>query len=143
MINSGYSQPDTKAVLLVEDEQVLREMERSILESHGYRVFEADSARMAFDIWSAYRDEIGLLVSDIILPRGLTGVQLAKCMLDDDAQLKVIFTTGKLIDQAEHEELARLNARFLPKPFTHTDFIQLVIDTLGGAASDYVTQSVA
>ncbi len=143
MNNPGYVAPDTKAVLLVEDEQVLREMERSILEGYGYRVFEADSARKAFDIWSAYRDEIGLLVADVILPRGLTGVQLAKCLLDDDPQLKVIFATGKQIDHAEHQELAQLNARFLPKPFTHADFLQLVIDTLGGTASSYVSQSVA
>ena len=135
--------PGAETILVVEDEEVLREMERSILESCGYNVLGADSARKAFDLWKENAPQIRLLLADIVLPRGITGVELAKRLLDEQPHLKIIFTTGQVINQADHEALARLNARFLPKPFEPADLIRIVSDTFGGSAQGEVTVSVA
>jgi CheY-like chemotaxis protein len=118
-------------------------MERSILEGCGYNIVEADTAKKAFDVWKEMDGRIDLMLTDITLPRGLTGVELAKRLLEDQPHLKVIFTTGRLINQADQQMLARMNARFLQKPFQHTDLIQVVNDMLGGSISSEVAASVA
>lgn len=135
--------PGAETILVVEDEEILREIERSILESCGYNVLAADSARKAFDLWEENAGRIQLLLADIVLPRGITGVELAKRLLDEQPQLKVIFTTGRVVHQAEQEALARLNARFLPKPFEPADLVRVISEMLGGGAQGEVIVSVA
>jgi two-component system cell cycle sensor histidine kinase/response regulator CckA len=137
--------PGTKTILVVEDEGVLREMERTILESCGYSVLEADSGRKAFDLWEAQGRKIDLLLADIMLPCGITGVELAKCLLEGQPQLKIIFTTGRIIPELEHDVMARMKALFLQKPFQHQDLIQVVNNALGGGAAgeQNLSQSVA
>ena len=83
-----------------------------------------------------------MLLTDIILPRGITGVELAKRLLEGQPHLKVIFTTGRLISGTEQELLSRLNARFLPKPFEQTDLVKVVSETLNGDISGTVAESV-
>jgi two-component system cell cycle sensor histidine kinase/response regulator CckA len=135
--------PNAPTILVVEDEALLREMECSILEQSGYNVLSAESGRRAFDLWKSQGQKVDLLLADIILPRGITGVELGKCLLEGQPGLKIIFTTGRLVGQAEHEELARMNARFLPKPFQPEDLVYLVRDTLGAADSGAASVSVA
>jgi len=136
--------PGAKTILIVEDEGVLREMERSILENCGYYVLEADSGRKAFDLWREQGQKIDLLIADVVLPRGITGVELAKRLLDEQPQLKVIFTTGKIFRQAEQDALAKMNALFLQKPFQHQELLQVVNNALGGNAQEsHISQSVA
>lgn len=132
-----------KTILVVEDEEILRELERSILEGWGYRVLVADSARTAFDLWKAHLGKVDLLLADIILPRGITGLDLAKRLVEGQPELKVIFTTGRVINAAEHEVLSRFSARFLQKPFEQGALVQVVSDTLGGTFNAAVAESVA
>jgi CheY-like chemotaxis protein len=123
--------PGAPTILVVEDQGVLREMERGILERYGFNVLEADSGRRAFDLWRAEGEKVDLLLTDFVLPRGITGVELAKRLLDSQPSLKIIFTTGRVLPHAEQTALAQMNARFLPKPFEQEELVQLVRDTLG------------
>jgi CheY-like chemotaxis protein len=131
-----------ETILVVEDEELLREMESSILLSHGYRVLQAETGRQAFDLWKAEGERIGLLLTDIVLPRGITGVELAKRLREGQPELKIIFTTGRVLHEADHKFLAQLNARFLQKPFEHGDLIQVVRAAFGGTEMGNFTQSV-
>lgn len=117
-------------ILVVEDEGLLREIECAILQSYGYRVLEADSSSKALDVWREQGEKIDLLLTDMVLPPGISGMELAKRLHDRQPQLKVIFTTGRLDHQLDEETLGRLNARFLQKPYQHTDLVQVVGDTL-------------
>jgi CheY-like chemotaxis protein len=137
--------PGAPTILVVEDEGVLREMERGILEHNGFNVLEADSGRRAFDLWRNEGEKVDLLLADIVLPRGITGVEIAKRLLDTQPNLKIIFTTGRVLPHAEQMALAQLNARFLPKPFEQEELVQLVRDTLGmtGSGDTTVGLSVA
>jgi len=135
--------PGAETILVVEDEDMLRDMVRTILEGAGYNVLEAESGRKAFDLWNAGRNKIDLLLTDITLPRGITGVQLAKCLLESQPQLKVIFTTGRILPDFEQDALARLGARLLQKPYDQNDLVHLVREILGGAESNVATASVA
>ncbi|HTR42370.1 MAG TPA: response regulator [Pseudomonadales bacterium] len=123
--------PGAPTILVVEDEGVLREMERGLLEHYGFNVLEADSGRRAYDLWRAEGEKVDLLFVDIVLPRGITGVELAKRLLDGQPNLKIIFTTGRVLPHAEEQALAQMNARFLPKPFEQEALVHLVRDTLG------------
>jgi CheY-like chemotaxis protein len=135
--------PGAPTILVVEDETLLREMECSILESCGYNVLLAESGRRAFDLWKSQGERVDLLLADIVLPRGITGVELAKRLVDSQPSLKIIFTTGRILPHAEQEALAQMNARFLPKPFDQEALVQLVRDTLGTTDSGAVNVSVA
>jgi two-component system, cell cycle sensor histidine kinase and response regulator CckA len=135
--------PGALNILVVEDETLLREMECSILESYGYNVLAAESGRRAFDLWKSQGERVDLLLADIVLPRGITGVELAKRLVDSQPTLKIIFTTGRILPHAEQEMLAQMGARFLPKPFEQEALIQLVRDTLGATDSGAVNVSVA
>jgi two-component system cell cycle sensor histidine kinase/response regulator CckA len=132
--------PGAPTILVVEDEGVLREMERGLLEHFGFNVLDADSGKRAFDLWRNEGEKVDLLLADIILPRGITGVELAKRLLDSQPNLKIIFTTGRILPHAEQAALAQMNARFLQKPFEQEALVQLVRDTLGmndsGAATN-------
>jgi CheY-like chemotaxis protein len=124
-----------ETILVVEDEVLLREIECSILESCGYRVLEADSSSKALDVWNQQGEKIDLLLTDMVLPPGISGLDLAKRLRDRQPRLKVIFTTGKIDHQLDDETLERMNARFLQKPYQHTDLVQLVDDALTPAAA--------
>jgi CheY-like chemotaxis protein len=126
---------NAETILVVEDEVLLREIECSILESCGYRVLEADSSSKALDVWNQQGEKIDLLLTDVVLPPGISGMELAKRLRDRQPRLKVIFTTGKVDLQLDDETLERMNARFLQKPYQQNDLVQLVDDALTPAAA--------
>ena len=130
MSDKNLKNAGAETILVVEDEMLLREIECSILESCGYRVLEADSSSKALDVWNQQGEKIDLLLTDMILPPGISGMELAKRLRDRQPRLKVIFTTGKIDHQLDDETLERMNARFLQKPYQHTDLVQVVGDSL-------------
>jgi hypothetical protein len=67
-----------ETVLLVEDDTDLRFLTRKSLERFGYSVIEAGAGPSALELWRASRDEIDVVVTDVIMPDGMTGVDLAR-----------------------------------------------------------------
>jgi len=141
MPDAGAGQPDTavpaasggsETVLVVEDEMVLREMAREFLASCGYKILEAGSGREALQVWWQHRSEIDLLLTDMKMPEGVSGMELAEKMLAEQPALRVIFTSGYSDDIFSPEILERTNAKFLPKPYSYTDLTRLVRESLDG-----------
>ena len=126
----------TETVLIVEDEDILREMAREILQSYGYKILEASSGREAFDVWNRHTDEIHILLTDMVMPEGISGIQLAERLLTDRPDLKVIFTSGYTSNEVSPELMARAQALFLQKPYAHTDLARIVRDCLDKDAAD-------
>jgi signal transduction histidine kinase/ActR/RegA family two-component response regulator/HAMP domain-containing protein len=122
----------SETVLVVEDEMVLREMAREFLHDCGYRVLEAGSGREALQVWHEHRSEIDLLLTDMKMPEGISGRELAERMIAEQPTLRVIFTSGYSEDIVSPEILERNNARFLPKPYSYSDLTQLVRESLNG-----------
>jgi signal transduction histidine kinase/CheY-like chemotaxis protein len=120
----------TETVLVVEDEMVLREMARDFLNSCGYRILEASSGREALQVWGKHRSEIDLLLTDMKMPEGISGRELAEKMIAEQPALRVIFTSGYSDDIVSPEILARNNARFLPKPYSYADLTRAVREAL-------------
>src|SRR5882762_874554 len=81
-------------ILLVEDDEAVRLSTRRMLESFGYTVREAASGRAALEQWRDDPPEVDLLLTDIVMPHGVNGTELAKQLRALQPELKVIFMTG-------------------------------------------------
>ena len=119
-----------ETVLIVEDEPILRSMARDILEECGYRILEASSGRDALNLWTQRADEIDLVLTDMVMPDGVSGVDLAEELLAGRPGLKIVFTSGYTANEVNQEMLIRTGASFLSKPYTHAELAKTVRDCL-------------
>jgi signal transduction histidine kinase/CheY-like chemotaxis protein len=120
----------SETILVVEDEVVLREMARDFLMDAGYKILEAGSGREALQVWGGHRAEIDLLLTDMKMPEGVSGMELAEKMVAENPALSVIFTSGYSDDIVSPEILERNNAKFLPKPYSYADLTRMVREAL-------------
>ena len=84
----------TETIPLVEDDALLRLVTRRTLESFGYEIREAGCAREAPEVWDQKKEHIALLLSDIVMPEGMTGRDLAEQLRAQKPPLKVILMSG-------------------------------------------------
>ena len=106
-----------EVLLLVEDEPELRALARQILECYGYRIFEARTGAEALKLWPQHAQEIDLLLTDIVMPEGITGWELAGQLRAERPDLKVICASGYSIDLLNKQFDSPSAYRFLQKPF--------------------------
>ncbi len=122
-----------ETVLVVEDEPVLREMAQMILEECGYRVFVSGNGREALDLWERHKNSVDLLFTDMVMPAGVSGVELANKLLSQQNKLRVVFASGYTVDDISTDFLAKNNdARFLQKPYTRINLARTVREALDG-----------
>ncbi|MGA9780363.1 MAG: ATP-binding protein [Verrucomicrobiia bacterium] len=129
----------TETILIVEDEPILREMARDILSGYGYRIFEACSGREALNTWQQKSDEIDLLLTDMVMPEGVSGAELARQLLANHPHLKIVFTSGYTANEVNTRLLMKMKARYLQKPYTHADLAKTVRECLDKTAEDTAT----
>jgi signal transduction histidine kinase len=107
----------TRSVLVVDDEEAVRRIAARTLRREGYRVSEACDADQALALVSGDPSLADLLVTDVVMP-GLSGVELASCIVAARPDVRVLFSSGaSAMATAETARLPR-GAAFLPKPFT-------------------------
>jgi len=116
----------TETILIVEDEPVLREMTRSILENSGYRILEAASGKEALDVWKRCTSPVNLLLTDMMMPEGVSGMDLADRLLRLQPGLKIIFTSGYTAHEIDTAVLTRTRAQFLQKPYSYEGLARIV-----------------
>jgi CheY-like chemotaxis protein len=120
----------TETILLAEDEDGLRALNRRILESHGYRVLAARDAEHACALALAQPDAaVDILVTDIVMP-GASGRQLARRLLEERPRLKVLYVSGYPDGAASTEGGLDRGANLLQKPFTPETLLRRVRETL-------------
>jgi CheY-like chemotaxis protein len=105
-------------ILLVEDESALRLLAKKILERYGYHVLTANSGVDALKVWATQSNEIKLLLTDMVMPEGMSGSDLAKRLLVDKPGLKVIYSSGYSLELISREGVLREGINFLPKPYS-------------------------
>jgi len=103
----------------------VRELARLTLEQGGYRVFEAGDGPEAMTVWEKSPVHIDLLVTDMVMPKGLTGTALAKTLVNKDPRLRAIITSGYTSD-AQNEESLVPGGRFLSKPYDPLTLLRTV-----------------
>ncbi len=106
-----------ETILLVEDEPAVRMLVHTVLEQAGYRILEAGSGAEALKFWQEHRGEISLLLTDYVMPDGMSGRQLAERLLGENPQLRIIFTSGYSAEIAGAGFDLKEGVNFLSKPF--------------------------
>jgi PAS domain S-box-containing protein len=105
-----------ETILLVEDEPVLRELASVILKDYQYEVLEAGTGAEALKIWDQHEGRIDLLLTDMVMPEGMTGRELAEKLQLRKPDLRIIYTSGYSAD-AMGNESGLQDAMFLQKPY--------------------------
>jgi PAS domain S-box-containing protein len=107
-----------ETILVVEDEPGLRAILAESLRAQGYRVLQAGDGPKALAAWGAHRGEVDLVLTDLLMPGGMTGQELAERLLTEDPSLKIVYTSGYTAE-ALGEDLANFqNYRcFFRKPY--------------------------
>lgn len=118
-----------ETVFVVEDEDTVRYCVVTILESKGYKVITACTGVEALTIWDTRKHQIDLLLTDVVMPDGLTGLQLANRLIADKPALKVIYTSGYSDDIAANQP-ALTGHRFLAKPYESSALLRVVRESL-------------
>jgi PAS domain S-box-containing protein len=108
----------TETILLVEDDSEVRKITRRVLENLGYKIHEAASVRDALAVWDQHREQIALLLSDLVMPDGLSGRDLIDRLREQRPGLKAILISGYSPDIAgrETEFFRKGGTFFLQKP---------------------------
>jgi CheY-like chemotaxis protein len=120
----------TETILLVEDEEPVRRLAAGALEWCGFNVVEARTGAEALQIWSQRRSDIHLLLTDVAMPGGVTGVELAEAIRAQQPLLPVMITSGYNQEEIGFREGRWDDIRFLPKPYTMAALARMARETI-------------
>jgi DNA-binding NtrC family response regulator len=119
-------------VLIVEDEENLRDILRMMLEENGIKVLEAVDGEEALEIFTAHKDEIAIVLSDLGLPR-LGGWEAFLKMKEINPEVKGILASGYFNPDVRTQIIKSGAMDFIPKPYNSQRIIEMIRDILGNA----------
>lgn len=105
----------SQGILVVEDDPDVRKVTREVLESSGYRTWEAADGLEALNLWRVHASKIDLLLVDIVLPGRLNGWELSARLRKERRDLKVVMISSLAVDQEKKNQFRDF---ILPKPFS-------------------------
>jgi PAS domain S-box-containing protein len=117
-----------ETILLADDEPMIRQLGRAILERYGYRVLLADDGLEAVQLYEQHKDAIALVILDLMMPR-LSGHDASQHLLQIDPQVRVLLASGysaEHLDQSYHEQIMG----FISKPFLPDQLVRVVREAL-------------
>jgi PAS domain S-box-containing protein len=115
----------TETLLLIDDEPMVLDVTRSMLQSLGYRVFSAGNGREAMAVYREKRSEIDLVILDMIMP-GISGSDIFDGLREINPKQRVLLSSGYSIHGKAKEMLERGCSGFLQKPFLLKDLAREV-----------------
>ena len=118
-----------ETILLVEDEEMVRNLASEILQSCGYRVVEATTGVEAIEICESRRLEIDLLLTDVVMPQ-MNGRELWEKLATEQPRMKVLFTSGYTDDTIVRNGIRNDETNFLQKPFSLDALVRKVREVL-------------
>jgi signal transduction histidine kinase/CheY-like chemotaxis protein len=111
-----------EAILVVEDEPAVRALAVKILGAQGYRVQAAATGAAALELWQRHAGAFDLLLTDLVMPGGVSGAQLAERLRGEQPGLRVIYMSGYCAGMTT----AAVDANFLQKPFDPTHLAKAI-----------------
>jgi PAS domain S-box-containing protein len=122
-------QGGTEAILLVDDEEMLRNLGEAILTRYGYRVQTAANGEKALELYRGHPGKIDLVILDLIMP-GMGGLRCLEQLLKANPSVKVVITTGYSLEGPTTAVLEKGAKKFLTKPYASAELLQTVRDVL-------------
>jgi two-component system cell cycle sensor histidine kinase/response regulator CckA len=119
----------TETILLVEDDEMVRNLVHETLEREGYKVIGAADPLEAQRIAEGHRGKIQLLITDVVMPR-LSGKELAKALVERRPDMKVLYMSGYTDSAIVNSGILQKEVAFLQKPFTPSALAAKVRDVL-------------
>jgi PAS domain S-box-containing protein len=123
----------SETILLVEDEDAVRNLTRRVLEHHGYQVLSAPSGEAAVEVSRQHTGPLHLLLTDVVMP-GISGPRLAELLQAERPDLLLIFMSGYAATTLEQKILLDPASAFLQKPFTTEKLMRRVREVLDKGA---------
>jgi two-component system cell cycle sensor histidine kinase/response regulator CckA len=127
---AGTAAGGSETVLLVEDEESVRQLVRDTLESRGYRVLEAENGEVGLAAAAGHVGKIDLVITDVVMP-GLGGRELVELLAKARPETKVLYLSGYTEDAIVSEGTMKSGTAFLQKPFTLQSLSRKVREVLG------------
>jgi len=124
-----------ETILLVDDEDSIRDFLSGILKEQGYKVIEASNGLDALYIFQKVSEKIHLLISDITMPK-MSGPELATELRELQPDIKALFISGNIDNEFMREQETNPNIDFLQKPFTYDSIILKVRESLTNTKSE-------
>jgi signal transduction histidine kinase/ActR/RegA family two-component response regulator len=122
-------------ILLVEDEVAVQQIVQQALRRFGYRVLLAGNGPAALKVWAEHKEEIALLLTDLIMPEGISGLQLARQLLEEKPRLRVVYSSGYSAEIAGKEMKLTDGVNYLAKPYELDQLFRTVRVALDRAQS--------
>ena len=129
MSGTANAHPPTRTILLVEDEEPVREITRHVLESAGYLVLEAASAEQAFAAFRHFEGAIDLLLTDVVMP-SMSGSELAVRLQSMRPGLATLFMSGYSGRAGLPQTIHHAHSYFIQKPFSVSSLLGRVAEAL-------------
>jgi CheY-like chemotaxis protein len=120
-----------ECVLLVEDKPAMRRVATRLLRNLGYHVLEAEHAAAALEVLQ--REPVDLLLSDIVMPGGMDGLELARQAMERWPALKIVLTSGFPDVRTKHDNAFLQSFRLLGKPYSKQEMAHALRAVLDGA----------
>lgn len=125
----GEAPRGNETVLVVEDEDAVRELAVRIIEKQGYKVLKAQDGGEALMLCEKYREPIDLILSDVIMPR-MSGREVVERLLGIHPEAKTLYMSGYTDNVIIHHGVLDKGTKFIPKPFTVEDLARKVREVL-------------
>jgi two-component system, cell cycle sensor histidine kinase and response regulator CckA len=130
--SSNENSRGSETILLVEDDEQVRELSREALSVSGYEVLVADTPKAAIALCRSHKSRIDLLLTDVVMP-GISGPELATQVIAIRPELKVLYMSGYTAQAIVHHGELDANTFFLQKPFTPSSLSAKVREVLNFA----------
>lgn len=125
VVRPALSDGGSETILLVEDHEDLRAYSSGVLRELGYNVLDAPNGRVALELLQSHND-VALLFTDIVMPEGLDGRQLAEEAVRRRPGIKVLYTTGYTRNAIVHNGRLDAGVNLISKPFTFRELAEKV-----------------
>jgi two-component system cell cycle sensor histidine kinase/response regulator CckA len=125
----------SETILLVEDDAPVRSLAESILRRFGYTVISAADGIEALARWRESRDRISLLLTDVVMPGGISGPELAERLKAEQPSLKIVLASGYSSQIAGRPDALAEDQEFIQKPYSAQQLLAAVRRCLDTAAS--------
>jgi CheY-like chemotaxis protein len=110
-----------ETLLVVEDDPSVRRMLVKALRALGYQVFEASNGQEAMTLWRDHGQQVDLLLTDMVMPEGMTGYELAEKVRAEKPDLKIIISSGYSAEMSRVFTPTAEGIVYLPKPYKMAD----------------------